>query len=77
VHAPVSLKTHLAAPRSLLLPFDADLTAQGGGEPLGEKSVVTGRVLDQDGKPVRNSLLEVWQANASGRYRHKRDQHHA
>ena len=77
IHAPASLKTNLAAPRSLLLPFDADLTAQGAGAPLGEKIVVTGRVLDQDGKPVRNSLLEVWQANASGRYRHTRDQHNA
>lgn len=63
----------MAAPRALLLPFDAALTAQGDGAPLGEKIVVTGRVLDQDGKSVRNSLLEVWPANAAGRYRHKRD----
>jgi protocatechuate 3,4-dioxygenase beta subunit len=64
------------APR-ILLPRDMDLTAQGDSEPLGEKIVVTGRVLDEDGKPVRDSLLEVWQCNAAGRYRHKRDQHNA
>jgi protocatechuate 3,4-dioxygenase beta subunit len=61
----------------ILLPNDTDLTAHGSAEPLGEKIVVTGRVLDEDGQPVRNSLLEVWQCNAAGRYRHKRDQHHA
>lgn len=61
----------------LILPNDTDLTAQGAGEPLGEKIVVTGRVLDEDGKPVRNSLLEVWQCNSAGRYWHKRDQHDA
>lgn len=61
----------------ILLPHDTDLTAQGDGEPLGEKIVVTGRVVDEDGKPVRNSLLEVWQCNAAGRYRHKKDQHNA
>jgi protocatechuate 3,4-dioxygenase beta subunit len=64
------------APR-ILLPHDMDLTAHGDSEPLGEKIVVTGRVLDEDGKPVRDSLLEVWQCNAAGRYRHKRDQHNA
>lgn len=62
---------------SLILPHDTDLTAQGDGQPLGEKIVVTGLVLDEDGKPVRNSLLEVWQCNAAGRYWHKRDQHDA
>ncbi len=70
--------THGIAPAPrILLPYDTDLTAQGEGEPLGEKIVVTGRVLDEDGKPVRNSLLEVWQCNAAGRYRHKKDQHNA
>jgi protocatechuate 3,4-dioxygenase beta subunit len=77
IHAPASLSTNLAPPRALLLPHDADLTVHGDGQPLGEKIVVTGRVTDQDGKPVRNSLLEIWQANASGRYRHKKDQHDA
>jgi len=62
---------------ALILPNDTDLTAQGDGRALGEKIVVTGRVLDEDGKPVRNSLLEVWQCNSAGRYWHKRDQHDA
>jgi len=61
----------------LLLPNDADLTKHGQSDPLGEKIVVTGRVVDEDGKPVRNSLVEVWQANSAGRYWHKKDQHAA
>ena len=64
------------APR-ILLPHDTDLTRRGGGAPLGEKIVVTGRVVDEDGKPVRNSLIEVWQANSAGRYWHQRDNHDA
>ncbi len=56
---------------------DADLTAQAGGEPLGERIVVNGRVLDESGRPTRHTLVEVWQANAAGRYRHDRDTHHA
>lgn len=58
-------------------PLESDLTIQGGGEPIGERMVVTGRVLDGDGRPVRHQLVEVWQANAGGRYVHKRDQHPA
>jgi protocatechuate 3,4-dioxygenase beta subunit len=58
-------------------PGDADLTAQGAGEPLGERIVVTGRVLDEDGRPVPGALLEIWQANAAGRYIHEGDQHPA
>jgi protocatechuate 3,4-dioxygenase beta subunit len=57
--------------------LEADLTIQAGGEPIGERIVVAGRVLDGDGRPVRNQLVEVWQANAAGRYVHKRDQHPA
>jgi protocatechuate 3,4-dioxygenase, beta subunit len=56
---------------------DADLTAHGGGEPLGERIIVHGRVLDEDGRPVPNALLEVWQANAAGRYLHEVDRHPA
>jgi protocatechuate 3,4-dioxygenase, beta subunit len=56
---------------------DADLTAQHDGEPLGERIVVSGRVLDEDGRPVGGALLEVWQANAAGRYRHDVDRHPA
>jgi protocatechuate 3,4-dioxygenase beta subunit len=58
-------------------PGDADLTAHGSGEPLGERIVVTGRVLDESGRPVRRTLVEVCQANAAGRYRHQRDGHPA
>ncbi|MFE3000687.1 protocatechuate 3,4-dioxygenase subunit beta [Nocardia sp. NPDC059246] len=54
-------------------PMDADLTAQHTGEPLGQRIVVFGRLLDGDGRPIPNSLIEIWQANASGRYRHTGD----
>jgi len=54
-----------------------DLTHQHAGEPLGERIAVSGRVLDEDGRPVRDTLVEVWQANAAGRYRHKCDDHGA
>lgn len=56
---------------------EADLTVQHSGEPLGERIVVSGRVLDGEGRPVRRQLVEVWQANSSGRYIHQRDQHPA
>ena len=54
-----------------------DLTRQLAGEPLGERIVVSGRVLDENGRPVSHTLVEIWQANAAGRYRHKVDQHNA
>jgi protocatechuate 3,4-dioxygenase beta subunit len=57
--------------------WESDLTIQHPGEPLGERIIVTGRVLDGEGRPVRNQLVEVWQANSAGRYVHKRDQHPA
>jgi protocatechuate 3,4-dioxygenase beta subunit len=56
---------------------DHDLTRQHSGDPLGERIIVTGRVLDGDGRPVSNSLIEIWQANAAGRYRHAIDNHAA
>ncbi|WP_195908254.1 protocatechuate 3,4-dioxygenase subunit beta [Nostocoides sp. HKS02] len=58
-------------------PLEADLTIARGGDPLGERIVVTGRIIDGDGRPVRHQLVEVWQANAAGRYVHQRDQHPA
>ena len=58
-------------------PGDADLTRQHRGEPLGERIVINGRVLDSDGRPVRNTLVEVWQANAAGRYVDPVDDHPA
>ncbi len=57
--------------------LDADLTRQHPGEPLGERIVVSGRVLESDGRPVRNALVEIWQANAAGRYVHENDRHPA
>ena len=60
-----------------LAPGDADLTSGHAGEPLGERIIVHGRVVDEDGRPVPNVLLEVWQANAAGRYHHDVDRHPA
>ena len=54
-----------------------DLTRQHAGQPLGERIVVSGRVLGSDGKPLRGQLVEIWQANAAGRYRHAVDTHDA
>ncbi len=60
-------------------PLDNDLTknAVKNGEPMGERIIVTGRVLDEDGRPVPDTLIEIWQANAAGRYIHGVDQHPA
>jgi protocatechuate 3,4-dioxygenase, beta subunit len=60
---------------SAVTPEDADLTrnAGTGGEAIGQRIIVTGRVLDEQGAPVPHTLVEVWQANAAGRYVHRRD----
>jgi protocatechuate 3,4-dioxygenase, beta subunit len=60
---------------SAVTPEDADLTrnAGTGGEAIGQRIIVTGRVLDEHGEPVPKTLVEVWQANAAGRYLHKAD----
>jgi protocatechuate 3,4-dioxygenase, beta subunit len=58
-------------------PDEHDLTAGHGGEPLGERIVLHGRVLDTDGRALPDTLIELWQANAAGRYRHAGDQHPA
>jgi protocatechuate 3,4-dioxygenase, beta subunit len=72
IEAPVFGQERLGA-------LDADLTKNGakGAEPLGERIIVTGRVLDENGRPVPHTLVEIWQANAAGRYIHKVDQHAA
>ena len=57
--------------------LEADLTIQATGDPIGERMVIAGRVLDGAGRPVVGQLVEIWQANAAGRYIHQRDQHHA
>jgi protocatechuate 3,4-dioxygenase, beta subunit len=54
-----------------------DLTRQHHGDPLGERIIVSGRVLDEDDRPVPHALVEIWQANAAGRYLHEVDQHSA
>jgi protocatechuate 3,4-dioxygenase, beta subunit len=57
--------------------LDHDLTRQHDGEPIGERIILHGRVLDGDGRPVRGTLVEIWQANAAGRYKHVVDGHPA
>jgi protocatechuate 3,4-dioxygenase beta subunit len=56
---------------------DADLSRWNGAEALSERIVVTGRVLDEDARPIRGTFVEIWQANAAGRYAHDVDQHDA
>jgi protocatechuate 3,4-dioxygenase beta subunit len=58
-------------------PEDADLTAGQGGEPLGQRINVSGRIVGGDGRPVAHQLVEIWQCNSAGRYVHERDQHPA
>jgi protocatechuate 3,4-dioxygenase beta subunit len=70
LHAPVFGERDVA-------PLEADLTVQHRGEPIGERIIVAGQVLDGEGRPVRHQLVEIWQANAAGRYIHQRDQHPA
>ena len=70
----------LTAPVYGYLPLgetDNDLTRQHAGEPLGERIIVAGRVVDEDGRPVPHTLVEIWQCNAAGRYMHARDDHPA
>ena len=72
--------SELARPLYGYLPIgeaDSDLTRQQEGEPIGERIIVAGRVLDEDGRAVPHTLVEVWQSNAAGRYRHARDNHPA
>jgi len=82
-HAPVLLPQGLTEVTGPLLgaervtDADADLTTRHFGEPLGERMILTGRVLDSDGRPVPDTLIEIWQANASGRYAHGVDDHPA
>jgi len=58
-------------------PKACDLTSQHAGSPLGQRIIVSGRVLDEDNRPLANMLIEIWQANAAGRYLHTVDQHGA
>src|SRR6202167_2439061 len=80
---PVALKqtlTEITGPTSAdgwTGPEMLDLTKQHKGEPIGERMILAGRVLDEDGKPVPNTLVEIWQANSPGRYIHPNDTHPA
>jgi protocatechuate 3,4-dioxygenase beta subunit len=81
---PLVLLPHTLSERSApvfgqncVAPTDCDLTAQHNGPPLGERIAVSGQLLDEGGRPVRGALVEIWQANAAGRYMHKWDQHDA
>jgi protocatechuate 3,4-dioxygenase, beta subunit len=56
---------------------EADLTHFDGAEAIGERIIVSGRVIDEDGRPIADTLIEIWQANAAGRYAHEADQHRA
>ena len=58
-------------------PLDHDLTRQHASPPIGERIVVAGRVVDEDGRAVPETLVEIWQANAAGRYAHAADTHDA
>jgi protocatechuate 3,4-dioxygenase beta subunit len=58
-------------------PEDSDLVHQHAGDPIGERIYVSGRVLDENGRPVQNTLVELWQCNSTGRYQHVNDQHDA
>ncbi len=64
-------------PKESAAPGTFDLTRQHKGKPLGERITVSGRVADEDGQPIRRTLIEIWQANAAGRYLHRIDQHEA
>lgn len=79
VIVPQTLTEHTAPVfgREAVGPLDHDLTRQHPGEPVGQRIVVEGRVLDEGGRPVPHTLIEVWQANAAGRYAHTVDQWNA
>ncbi|MFC7692389.1 hypothetical protein ACFQY5_25250 [Paeniroseomonas aquatica] len=71
--------TETSAPRmtEALYPAAANLAKGPGWEAQGERIIVAGRVLDEDGRPLVGAMVEVWQANAAGRYNHERDTHDA
>jgi len=71
--------TEASAPRfdPARYPVQADMSQVNGKAALGERIIVAGTVTDEDGRPQRGVMVEVWQANAAGRYHHPRDQHDA
>ena len=80
LHVIAPTQTELCGPSfgpDVVSPTDHDLTRQHAGEPIGERIIVNGRVIDEDGRGVPHTLVEIWQANAAGRYRHDVDAHDA
>jgi protocatechuate 3,4-dioxygenase beta subunit len=71
--------TELSGPifEAARFPATANLAQNNGKEALGERIIVAGQVRDEDGRPLPHTMLEIWQANAAGRYNHARDQHDA
>jgi len=82
-HSPIQIAhtlSEITGPRlgaEIVRAGDADLTRFAGGDALGERIVVTGRIVDEDDRPLSNALVEIWQANSAGRYAHDVDQHEA
>jgi protocatechuate 3,4-dioxygenase, beta subunit len=81
-HAPIRFAhtlTETSAPRfdPTHYPQHLDMTKHQGREAMGERIIVAGQLRDEDGRPVRGAMLEIWQANAAGRYAHPGDQHDA
>jgi protocatechuate 3,4-dioxygenase beta subunit len=82
-HAPIKIPqtlSEITGPRheaAFLRPCDGDLTRFGGGAAIGERIIVAGRVIDEDGRPIPDIAIEIWQANAAGRYSHDADRHDA
>ena len=73
-HSATEITGPQLGPSRILGPHDNDLTVQGPSEPIGERIIVYGHVRDTEGKPLRDTLVEIWQANAAGRYAHTWDQ---
>jgi protocatechuate 3,4-dioxygenase beta subunit len=63
--------------REIIRPGDIDLTHFDGGDAIGERIIIGGRILDEEGRPIPDTLIEIWQCNAAGRYAHESDQHDA
>ena len=69
--------SEITGPRFRAEPELIDLTRQGKGEALGQRIIVAGRLVEEGGRPVRRTLVELWQCNAAGRYLHGKDEHDA
>jgi protocatechuate 3,4-dioxygenase beta subunit len=76
LHTPSELSGPLYG-HSAICETDNDLTRQHAADPVGERIILAGRVMDEDGRPIPHTLIELWQANAAGRYRHALDNHPA